>query len=303
MPRYDAATVTTRKLATTSQPLRPGDLGFETALSADELRGNLDSAEYKHVVLGLIFFKYISDVFEEKHAGPDHRLSDPSRDLFIKDVSQRYSLPEPVMTSAKLYESPTHSKAPHSQSENFTVASDHCRFRELPRGPRARRATHASHEIWASTEQLNCLSQRGWIVGRNQQAGLPMCDRIGRSARVAADAWDAVQCRLDVHEPKSFQVRGESKHVARSVQVFRILNLTEERHAGAQTFRRETLQRASLLPASCDKQSPLGTSFGQSRGSLDQIIDAFAGNQARKRTDDEGVLGHTQTSARFRTAR
>src|SRR5881397_1025381 len=44
--------------------------GFEAALwaTADKIRGNLDAAEYKHVVLGLIFLKYISDAFEEKHA-------------------------------------------------------------------------------------------------------------------------------------------------------------------------------------------------------------------------------------------
>ncbi len=45
-------------------------LGFETTLwkAADKLRNNLDAAEYKHVVLGLIFLKYISDAFLEKHA-------------------------------------------------------------------------------------------------------------------------------------------------------------------------------------------------------------------------------------------
>ncbi|HZA38754.1 MAG TPA: type I restriction-modification system subunit M N-terminal domain-containing protein [Candidatus Baltobacteraceae bacterium] len=43
---------------------------LETVLwqAADKLRGNLDAAEYKHVVLGLIFLKYVSDAFEEKHA-------------------------------------------------------------------------------------------------------------------------------------------------------------------------------------------------------------------------------------------
>ena len=35
---------------------------------ADTLRGSMDAAEYKHVVLGLIFLKYISDAFEEHHA-------------------------------------------------------------------------------------------------------------------------------------------------------------------------------------------------------------------------------------------
>jgi type I restriction enzyme M protein len=44
--------------------------GFETKLwqTADALRNNMDAAEYKHVVLGLIFLKYISDAFEAKHA-------------------------------------------------------------------------------------------------------------------------------------------------------------------------------------------------------------------------------------------
>ncbi|MEM4254479.1 MAG: class I SAM-dependent DNA methyltransferase [Candidatus Woesearchaeota archaeon] len=44
------------------------NLGFESKLwqAADKLRSNMDAAEYKHVVLGLIFLKYISDAFEEK---------------------------------------------------------------------------------------------------------------------------------------------------------------------------------------------------------------------------------------------
>ncbi len=45
-------------------------LGFEDKLwkAADALRSNMDAAEYKHVVLGLIFLKYISDAFEERRA-------------------------------------------------------------------------------------------------------------------------------------------------------------------------------------------------------------------------------------------
>ena len=44
--------------------------GYEAKLwqMADALRGSMDAAEYKHVVLGLIFLKYISDAFEERHA-------------------------------------------------------------------------------------------------------------------------------------------------------------------------------------------------------------------------------------------
>ncbi|WP_438037284.1 type I restriction-modification system subunit M [Sorangium sp. So ce204] len=44
-------------------------MGFERKLfqAADKLRNNMDAAEYKHVVLGLIFLKYISDAFDELH--------------------------------------------------------------------------------------------------------------------------------------------------------------------------------------------------------------------------------------------
>ncbi len=42
--------------------------GAELWRMADALRGSMDAAEYKHVVLGLIFLKYISDAFEEQHA-------------------------------------------------------------------------------------------------------------------------------------------------------------------------------------------------------------------------------------------
>ena len=47
---------------------------------ADALRGSMDAAEYKHVVLGLIFLKYISDAFEEMHArleAEQHEGADP----------------------------------------------------------------------------------------------------------------------------------------------------------------------------------------------------------------------------------
>lgn len=49
---------------------RNSDLGFEADLfkAADRLRGNLEPSEYKHVVLGLVFLKYISEAFEAHHA-------------------------------------------------------------------------------------------------------------------------------------------------------------------------------------------------------------------------------------------
>jgi type I restriction enzyme M protein len=62
-----------RSKSTKSDPTKPtsaANLGFEAKLwlAADKLRNNMDAAEYKHVVLGLMFLKYISDSFEEMHA-------------------------------------------------------------------------------------------------------------------------------------------------------------------------------------------------------------------------------------------
>ena len=53
-----------------SENTSTANLGFEAKLwlTADKLRNNMDAAEYKHVVLGLIFLKYISDTFEEHRA-------------------------------------------------------------------------------------------------------------------------------------------------------------------------------------------------------------------------------------------
>lgn len=49
--------------------INTADIGFEKEVwkAADLLRGNLDASEYKSVVLGLIFLKYISDRFEQKY--------------------------------------------------------------------------------------------------------------------------------------------------------------------------------------------------------------------------------------------
>jgi len=67
-------TMPKKKNTQSSPPSQPPSsdalVGFEEKLwlMADKLRNNMDAAEYKHVVLGLIFLKYISDAFEEKHA-------------------------------------------------------------------------------------------------------------------------------------------------------------------------------------------------------------------------------------------
>jgi len=54
-------------------------LGFEEKLwqAADKMRGHMDPSEYKHVALGLIFLKYISDAFEERRLEIESELADP----------------------------------------------------------------------------------------------------------------------------------------------------------------------------------------------------------------------------------
>lgn len=68
------------------------NLGFEEKLwaAADKLRGHMDAAEYKHVVLGLVFLKYISDAFQElfdrlkadKSADPEDRDEYTAENVF-----------------------------------------------------------------------------------------------------------------------------------------------------------------------------------------------------------------------------
>ncbi|CAJ0781755.1 hypothetical protein LMG7141_01189 [Ralstonia condita] len=53
--------------------------------TADKLRANMDAAEYKHIVLGLIFLKYISDAFQARRAELTRRFLDPNDDYFLYD--------------------------------------------------------------------------------------------------------------------------------------------------------------------------------------------------------------------------
>ena len=53
--------------------------------TADKLRANMDAAEYKHLVLGLIFVKYVSDTFAARRAELISRFADASDDYFLHD--------------------------------------------------------------------------------------------------------------------------------------------------------------------------------------------------------------------------
>ena len=78
---------------------------FEQKLfkSADKLRKNIDAAEYKHIILGLIFLKYISDAFDELHqklttgagdyagADPEDRDEYKAENVFFVPQEARWS--------------------------------------------------------------------------------------------------------------------------------------------------------------------------------------------------------------------
>jgi len=58
--------------------------------SADKLRAQMDAAEYKHIVLGLIFLKYISDSFTAQQDKIREMVSDPDSDYFISEDPSEY---------------------------------------------------------------------------------------------------------------------------------------------------------------------------------------------------------------------
>ena len=65
------------------------DSAPDLGAAADKMRGHMDASEYKHVCLGLIFLKYISDAFEEKREQLLFGFSDPRSEWFIKDEPER----------------------------------------------------------------------------------------------------------------------------------------------------------------------------------------------------------------------
>lgn len=70
--------------------------GLEASLwqAADKLRSQMDAAEYKHVVLGLIFLKYISDVFNRRRAELATLVNDPDSDYYMPSEAAKQSILE-----------------------------------------------------------------------------------------------------------------------------------------------------------------------------------------------------------------
>jgi type I restriction enzyme M protein len=80
-------------MATNSKLNGNGDQPAETVLfeAADRLRGSVESAEYKHLVLGLIFLKYVSDSFERRRAQLADEFGNPDHEDYIADPQIRES--------------------------------------------------------------------------------------------------------------------------------------------------------------------------------------------------------------------
>ena len=76
----------------------PADLESKLWQAADKLRGHLDAAEYKNVVLGLIFLKYISDAFQalydrlvdDEYADPEDRDEYLAENIFFVPEAARW---------------------------------------------------------------------------------------------------------------------------------------------------------------------------------------------------------------------
>ncbi len=95
LPEPDDSSPTTTKPRRGRAKVAAGDrtasLGFEEKLwqAADLLRNNMDPAEYKHVVLGLLFLKYIEDAFEERRQSLTRGIEEPASPYFVADPTDR----------------------------------------------------------------------------------------------------------------------------------------------------------------------------------------------------------------------
>ena len=69
-PKKDAGNTTSVRSKASKANGNSANLGFEAQLflAADKMRKNLEPSDYKHVALGLIFLKHISNAFEAKRA-------------------------------------------------------------------------------------------------------------------------------------------------------------------------------------------------------------------------------------------
>ena len=194
------------KMATNST--NGANLGFEGELwkMADGLRSNMDAAEYKHVVLGLIFLKYISDAFEEQHAkldadrqsGADPEDPDEYRavNIFWVPPEARWSNLEGQRQAAQ--RSARSSMTPCSPSSATTLAQG--RAAQGLRPPAARqaapRAAHRpgrQHRLGQHRRTAPRTSWAGFTSTSSPSSPAPKERRAASSTRPAA--WSACWSR------------------------------------------------------------------------------------------------------------
>jgi len=72
-----------------SKEKKPVDLKKELWNAADKLRGNVDPSDYKHIVLGLIFLKYVSDAFYQTKNKTEFKVSDVSSPYYLENEEAR----------------------------------------------------------------------------------------------------------------------------------------------------------------------------------------------------------------------
>lgn len=90
--RIQAVRKDTAEHMRTLKPSSSKDLNFEKELwtAADRLRGSIDASEYKHIVLGLLFLKYVSDSYYARRAQLEKRVADPKdKEFYISDEKKR----------------------------------------------------------------------------------------------------------------------------------------------------------------------------------------------------------------------
>ena len=78
------------------------DLEKKLWTAADKLRSSLDASVYKHVVLGLIFLKYVSDAFEERQKELREQFTNPDHDYYMapEDYADDYAICRPCSAGA-----------------------------------------------------------------------------------------------------------------------------------------------------------------------------------------------------------
>jgi type I restriction enzyme M protein len=103
-PRRTPAMAKPKKAAKKDEG-KTGSLGFEDKLwqAADTLRNNMEPSEYKHVVLGLLFLKYIEDAFEERREELRAGVSAPEREYYVEKPSEREAEIEEILEDRDEY--------------------------------------------------------------------------------------------------------------------------------------------------------------------------------------------------------